>query len=51
MLLVYIQVLCGMKNSINPKIETGYAFTTDMNKKPVKKFNTGIFTQGSPIKK
>ena len=37
------------KNSIYPKIETGYAFTRDMNEEPVEKFNNQIFTQGSAI--
>ena len=34
-----------------PRIETGYAYTIDMNDDLVKKFNTGIFTQGSAILK
>ena len=34
------------EKSVYPQIETGYAFTPDMNKKLVKKFNTGSFTQG-----
>ena len=37
--------------SIYPKIETGYAFTRDMNDELVEKFNIGKFTQGSPILK
>ena len=37
--------------SIYPKIETGYAFTRDMNDELVQKFNTGNFTQGSAILK
>ena len=41
----------GDKNSIYPKIETGYAFTPDMNDELVEKFNTQIFTQGSAILK
>ena len=32
-------------------IETGYAFTKDMNDELVEKFNTGIFTQGNAILK
>ena len=35
LLLVYIQVLCGMK-SIYPRIETRYAFTPDMKKNSLK---------------
>ena len=35
--------------SINPRIETGYAFTTDINDKLVEKFNSGNFTQRSAI--
>ena len=38
-------------SSIYPRIETGYALTNDMNEKLVKKFNTGIFTQGSALLK
>ena len=37
--------------SIYPKIETGYAFTQDMNDELVKKFNEGNFTQRSAILK
>ena len=37
--------------SIYPRIETGYAFTTDMNDEIIKKFNEGNFTQGSAILK
>ena len=44
LLLVYIQALCQMKN---PRIETGYANTTDMNIELVKKFNSQPFTEGS----
>ena len=39
------------KNSIYPRIETGYAFTRDMNDELVEKFNTGNFAQGSVILK
>ena len=39
------------ENSIYPRIETGYAFTEDMNNELVKKINTGNFTQGSAILK
>ena len=39
------------KNSIYPKIETGYAFTRDMNDELVEKFNNQTFTQGSAILK
>ena len=39
------------ENSIYPPIETGYAFTSDVNDKLVKKFITGNFTQGSAILK
>ena len=38
-------------NSIYPRIETGYAFTRDMNKVLVQKFNNGNFNQGSAILK
>ena len=37
--------------SVYPRIETGYAFTLDMNDEIVKKFNAGSFTQGSAILK
>ena len=36
---------------IYPRIETGYAFTSDMNDDIVEKFNNGNFTQGSAILK
>ena len=39
------------KNSIYPKIETGYAFTPDMNDELVEKFNNQTFTQVSAILK
>ena len=39
------------KSSIYPKIETGYAFTPDMNDELVEKFNNQTFTQGSAILK
>ena len=39
------------KNSICPKIETGYANTNDMNNDLVEKFNNGEFNQGSAILK
>ena len=39
------------ENSIYPRIETGYVFTTEMNKNLVGKFNTGNYTQGSAILK
>ena len=39
------------ENSIYPRIDTGYAFTRDMNGELVEKFNTGNFTQGSAILK
>ena len=35
--------------SIYPRIETGYAFTKDMNDELVEKFNNQIFTRGSAI--
>ena len=35
------------EKSIHPKIETGYAFTPDLNDEIVKKFNEVIFKQGS----
>ena len=37
------------ESNIYPRIETGYAFTTDMDNELVEKFNTGNFTQGSAI--
>ena len=39
------------KKSTYPKIETGYAFTRDMNEGLVEKFNNQTFTQGSAILK
>ena len=39
------------KASIYPRLETGYAFTPDMNDELVEKFNTQTFTQGSAILK
>ena len=39
------------KSSIYPKIETGYAFTADMNDELVEKFNNQTFSQGSAILK
>ena len=39
------------EKSIYPRIETGYAYTKDMNDELVEKFNTGNFTQGSAILK
>ena len=39
------------ENSFYPRIETGYAFTIDMNGELVNKFNTGNFNQGSAILK
>ena len=37
------------ENSIYPKTESRYAYTTDMNEEFVENFNTGNFTQGSAI--
>ena len=37
------------KSSIYPKIETGFAFTPDMNDELVEKFNNQTFTQGYAI--
>ena len=37
--------------SIYPKIETGYAYTNDMNNDLVEKFNNGKFNQGSAFLK
>ena len=37
--------------SIYPRVETGLAFTKDMNDELVNKFNTQTFTQGSAILK
>ena len=39
------------ENSINPKIETGYAFEKHMNDELVEKINNQTFTQGSAILK
>ena len=39
------------EKSIYPRIETGYAYTRDMNNELVNKFNTGKFNQGSAILK
>ena len=39
------------QNSIYPRTDTGYAYTTDMNDELVQKFNTGNFTQGSALSK
>ena len=38
-------------NSNYPRIETSFAYTTDMNEELVEKFNTGKFNQGSAILK
>ena len=44
---------CAMwdENSIYPRIETGYAFTRDMNDELVEKFTNQTFIQGSAILK
>ena len=39
------------EKSIYPRIETGYAYQSDMNDEIVEKFNTGNFTKGSAILK
>ena len=39
------------EKSIYPRIETGYAFTRDMNDELVENFNSQTFTQGSAILK
>ena len=39
------------KKSIYPRIETGYAYTRDMNDELVEKFNNQTFNQGSAILK
>ena len=39
------------EKSIYPRIETGYAFTRDINDEFVEKFNAGNFNQGSAILK
>ena len=39
------------EKSIYPRIETGCAFTLDMNDELVNKFNTGNFNRGSAILK
>ena len=40
---LYPSAMWDMK-SIYPRIETGYAFSTDLNDELLEKFNTGIFT-------
>ena len=39
-----------MKISIYPKIETGYAFTEDMNDKLVEEFNNQTFNKSAILK-
>ena len=39
------------EKSIYPRLETGYAFTPDMNDELVDKFNIQTFTRGSAILK
>ena len=39
------------ENSIYPRIETGYAYTKDMNDELVEKFINQTFNQGSAILK
>ena len=39
------------EKSLYPRIETGYAYTREMNNELVNKFNTGNFNQGSAILK
>ena len=39
------------ESSIYPRIETGYAYTKNMNNRLAKKFNTGKFKEGSDILK
>ena len=39
------------ENSIFPRVETGYAYTKDMNDELVETFNTGNFSQESAILK
>ena len=39
------------ENCIYPRIETGFAYTEDMNDKLVEKLNAGNFRQGSAILK
>ena len=50
MLHRFIQVLCMIKFSIYPKIETGYAFTPDMNDKLVEEFNKQTFNMSAILK-
>ena len=47
---LYVSVMWD-KNSIYPKIETGYAFEKHMNNEFVDNFNNQTFTQGSSILK
>ena len=46
MLLVYPSAMSD-SSSIYPRIETGYAFTSDMNDELVEKFKKQTFTRGS----
>ena len=39
------------ENSVYPRVETGYAYSEDMNDELVEKFNTGNFTKGGAILK
>ena len=50
MLLVYIQSAMYDENSIYPKIETGFAFTSDMNDELVKEFNNQTFNKSAILK-
>ena len=43
MLLVYIQVAMSDEKSSYPRIETGNAYTPDMNNEIVEKFNSANF--------
>ena len=51
MLLVLNPKTMSDPESIYPGVETGYAFTKDMNDELVNKLNTQTFTQGSAILK
>ena len=45
MLLVYTLLLCGMKKTVSPKIESGFAFKPYVNKTYVDEFNIQTFNQ------
>ena len=48
---VYTLALGGIKKTLSPKIETGFAFTSDMDDEVVETLITQTFTQSSAILK